>query len=173
MKNKLTKMFATAAVIGAVSISSAQAYDKAAYEAICNDVIKVVVTGDVSDVDGLISKLEKATDIGVEMAKAIAVSEPKGKKLLDYLVSKVDMIKGETLEQIEHEWHHGSAFKDNGIDHDGFDHYGPVIGAKDAVVHPLTAIVALKTYKESKDEELLEQAQAELEEIIGQLQFIK
>ena len=106
MKNKLTKMFATAAVIGAVSISSAQAYDKAAYEAICNDVIKVVVTGDVSDVDGLISKLEKATDIGVEMAKAIAtkinekidipfVSEEKEQIFFEKCVDVVtDLIEG-------------------------------------------------------------------------------
>ena len=56
--------------------------------------------------------------------------------------------------------------------HDSFDHYGAVIGAKDAIIHPLTALVALKAYQADGDAEHLEQVQAELEEILGQLKFV-
>ena len=56
--------------------------------------------------------------------------------------------------------------------HDEFDHYGPVIGAKDAIVHPVTAYAALKAYKADQNSEHLETIQEELEEIIGQIKHV-
>lgn len=173
--NMFNKLATTALVTGALMFGafSAQAADSAKYEALSKEVIQAVVAEDTSNIDGLIAKLEEAASIGVEMANEIAAKDAKGKPLLDFLVSNLDKIKGASLEAIEHDWHHGHAFKDAGIEHDSFDHYGAVIGAKDAVIHPLTALVALKEYKKDADSGHLEQAQAELEEILGQLKYVK
>lgn len=172
--NKFHKITSTAIVSATLffSATTAEAADKAKYETLSKEVIQALVTEDTSNIDGLIAKLDEATQIGVEMAKEVSATDEKGKQLLDLLIANIDKVRSANLEAIEHDWHHGGAFKAAGIDHDSFDHYGPVIGAKDAVVHPLTALVALKQFKEDGDTEHLEQAQAELEEILGQLKYI-
>lgn len=166
------KLFATALFLSGALMFSAHAADTATYEANMNEVVKAIASGTV-DVDALVAKLDAATAIGVEMAKEVAAKDAKGKPLLDHLIANLDKVKGATLESVEHDWHHGHAFKDAGIDHDGFDHYGAVIGAKDAVVHPITAAIALKSYKADKNAEHLEQAQSEIEEMLGQLKYVK
>ena len=147
--------------------------EKAKYQTLTNEVIQAVVSENLADINGLKGKLEEATKLGLEMASTVSASNPDGKQLLDFLAQNVGKIKTSNLEAIEHDWHHGGAFKAAGIKHDEFDHYGAVIGAKDAVVHPLTALAALNQYEATKNPEFLETAQAELEEIIGQLKYIK
>ncbi|MCB2082130.1 MAG: hypothetical protein H6908_02660 [Hyphomicrobiales bacterium] len=164
--------YTAAAMIAVGSVNAAQASDKSDYEAGAKAVVASLVGGETSDIDGLIAKLDAVTAHGVALAKATAEKHQDGKTLLDFLVANIDKVKAASLESMEADWHHGGAFKSAGIDHDSFDHYGPVIGAKDAVIHPITAAVALKAYKEDNNEEHLEQAQEELEEILGQLKYV-
>lgn len=148
------------------------AANKARYEAITKEVIQAVVSENTNDIQALTNKLEEATNIGLQLAQDVSAANPDGKPLLDFLSANVNKIKAENLTAIESNWHHGGAFKAAGIKHDEFDHYGSVIGAKDAVIHPLTALIALKEYQKTQNKDLLATAQAELEEILGQLQYI-
>lgn len=175
MKNKLlSTLFGLSAgfLILTANASNIEA-NKTKYEGLTNDVIKAVVSENLADMNGLKGKLEEATKIGLELATEVSAAHPDGKQMLDFLAQNVNKIKTSNLEAIEHDWHHGGAFKAAGVKHDEFDHYGAVIGAKDAVVHPLTALAALNQYEATKNPEFLETAQAELEEILGQLKYIK
>lgn len=173
MKN--IKTLTRAVVLSAAMIVpsfSAFAADINRYTEICNAVIRAAASGNVGNIDALVADLDEATAIGIEISQKTIAKHPEGKALLEHLIANIDVMKSASIDVIEHDWHHGGAFKAKGIDHDGFDHYGPVIGAKDAVVHPLTARVALAAYKQSPNEELLETVSEELQEIVGQLKFL-
>ena len=63
--------------------------------------------------------------------------------------------------------------KANGIDISTYDHFSDVMCFCEAVVHPATAIICLKEYKKTKNEELLEQMKAELAEVREHLKHLE
>lgn len=170
---KMNKLLLTAAAAGIMFCATpSYADDVAAYKALATETIQSVVGGEVSDVDALLAKQDELIALGVTIAKDVAARHPEGATMLEFTISHVDEMKNASLDAIEDEWHHGGAYGKNGLPHDEFDHYGPIIGAKDAIVHPVTAYAALKAYAADHNEEHLETIQEELEEILGQVEYV-
>lgn len=177
MKSKLLLALSGLFVLFALHVNASGntlEQNKAQYQTLVQGVVQGIVSGDTSptNVKAWEAQLNQAANIGIEMSKQVMAQDPSGQALLGYLIKNVGQIKSSDLDTIEAQWHHGGAFPAE-MKHDSFDHYGAVIGAKDAVVHPLTALVALQQFESTQNPEFLQTAQAELEEIIGQLQYIK
>ena len=100
---KIKQVLATTILVSGLTFA-AQAADKAAYQSNMQEVVTAIVSGQTSDIDALITKLETATDIGVEMAKEVAAADPEGAKLLNFMVQHLDKIKSADLETIESEF---------------------------------------------------------------------
>lgn len=144
----------------------------AEYKDITTNVIQSIVTEDTENLDALISKLEKATNLGLDLAKEVSKEEPEGEKLLGFLTDNVDKIKKESLDTIETNWHQGGEYKKADISFDNFAQDSKIMSANDSVLHPITAIIALQQYKKDPDSSYLEQAQAELEEVLEHITHI-
>lgn len=174
---KKSLLLSTAAVLFSAQIAFAGALDQnvATYKQNANEVVKAVVSGQITqqNADQYMTKVDQLIALGKDIASELSTEKPEGKALLDYVVKNGDQAKTETIEEITAKWHHGDAFKAAGIDHDKFDHYGPVIAAKDAYVQSITSYVALKDFKQSGDPKKLDTVREELEEVVGQLQYIK
>lgn len=144
----------------------------AEYKNVTNSVIEAIVTENVADMTGLINKLNKATEIGINFAKETAVKEPSGARLLGFLVDNVENIRKNSLEDIETNWHHGGEYTKAGINFDNFAQTSHVMSANDSVLHPITAILALNEYQKTQDPTYLEQAQSELEEVMEHINHV-
>ena len=94
-------------------------------------------------------------------------------KIMRYTIDNAKSMAALSLENIESQWHEGGFLKSKGIDIESYDHFAEVMCHYDAVVHPATAIICLKEYQKSKNEELLEQVKAELAEVKEHLKHLE
>lgn len=146
----------------------------ATYKQGANEVIKAVVEGQITqqNADQYMTKVSKLIIVGKDIATEVVTQKPEGKKFLEYVIRNGDKAKTETLEEIDAKWHRGEVFKDAGIEHNKFDHYGPIIAAKDAYIQSISSYVALKNYRQSGNPKMLDTVREELEEVVGQLQYV-
>ncbi|MBP9694039.1 MAG: hypothetical protein KBE16_04990 [Alphaproteobacteria bacterium] len=146
----------------------------ATYKNGANEVIKAVVDGKITqqNADQYMAKVNKLIIVGKEIAAEVITQKPEGKKFLEYVVKNGDKAKTESLEEIDAQWHRGDVFKEAGIEHNKFDHYGPIIAAKDAYIQSISSYIALKNYRQSGDSKMLDIVREELEEVVGQLQYV-
>lgn len=148
------------------------AMDTVRFRSIVADTIAQIDGGEV-DADTLIKMQQELVAIGVEGAREFAAATPEHARLMNYLVEQADEMVQMDLDGIEMAWHDGEALADIGIDIDALDHFGPAIGHMDAVVHPATAIIALREYSASGDGIYLAQVKDELSEVIEHLSHIE
>ena len=87
---------------------------------------------------------------------------------LTFLTQNVETIKGQDIDTIETNWHEGGAVPAS-AKYDSFDHYSAVSTAKEAIVHPLTALVATQECQKTQNPYLLKTAKFELEEVVEHL----
>ncbi|MBE9529130.1 MAG: hypothetical protein IME99_07820 [Proteobacteria bacterium] len=172
MKRKLFWSLLVAASLTFASLSPALAMDTATYKKVANNTIKTVLSGSVSDVDALIADQKKLIAIGVKGCQEYAKKAPKHAKLMKLVIANADNMTNMTLDEIEPAWHDGEFVNENGIDFDAIDHFSPALSHMDAVLHPATAIIALRDYKSSGDSDLLEQVKDELSEVLKHIEHV-
>ncbi|MFH1076097.1 MAG: hypothetical protein V1753_04545 [Pseudomonadota bacterium] len=152
-------------VAGVVFADDAK-WDHTKYLELAKDTMAKIIGGDM---DGAISQLDTLTDIGVAGAKehiSEADTPDNEKKIMQEVIDNHEQMGSMSVEDIEKEWHEGGHMKAKGVEISSFDHYSEVMCHYDAVIHPITAAICLKGYKKSSDKEMLEQAKAEIEEVI-------
>jgi hypothetical protein len=154
-------------------------FDKATYDKIAKRTIGSVLSGDV-DADKMLADVERLIELGVAGCREHEGEDetPEAeKKIMRLTVDNAERMQGLTLEEIEAQWHEGGFLKEQGVDLDKYDHFSEVMCHFDAVVHPATCVICLKQYSKTSDEsqreELLEQVQAELEEVREHLKHLE
>ncbi len=172
MKKVIGKLL-VASVLSIMLVSGASAADMASFKKMTKNTIRQAISGSISDIDKLIATQVKMLDIGVQGCKEYAQKSPKDAKIMNLVVQNAEKMKAMTLDEIEDAWHEGGVLKKNGIDFDKIDHMGAALSHMDTVVHPATTYIALKEYKKTKDEDLLDQVKDELSEVLEHLDHIK
>lgn len=165
-------------VVGMLSYAFAgtkHQFDTKTYDKIAKRTIGKIISGTV-DTDKMIGDMEKLMELGIagcEEHMGEAETPPTEVKIMKIIVENAGKMKSLTLDEIESQWHEGGALKANGVDIGTYDHFSEVMCHYDAVVHPATAIICLKEYKKTKNEELLEQVKAELAEVKEHLKHLE
>jgi len=156
----------------AMIATGAMAFDKARYKTIVGETISTINSGDV-DVAHLISLQETLVDIGVTGARDFGASNADHAALMTLVADSAPAMSKMTLDEIEAAWHEGAALAAVGVDFDNLDHFGPAVSHMDAVIHPATAIIALRAYQASGDESHLHQVIDELSEVVEHISHLK
>ncbi|MGA1823622.1 MAG: hypothetical protein ACMUIP_03085 [bacterium] len=150
-------------------------FDVAIYKEIARQTVGNIIKGTVN-ADEMIANMEKLLALGKEgCAEHMNEAEtpPVEAKLMKLALENAEKMISLSLEQIEEKWHEGGFPKSNGIDIEKFDHFSEVMSHYDSLVHPATAIICLKEYKTTKNNDLLEQVKDELAEVIEHLKHLE
>ncbi len=150
-------------------------FDKASFDKIAKKTIGGILSGKV-DVDAMLIDMNKLLEIGIAGCKehmTEAETPAEEKKIMKITIDNAQKMTSLTLDQIEAQWHENGALKANGIDTEKYDHFSEVNCHYDTIVHPATALICLKQYKKTKDEDLLEQVKDELVEVREHLKHLK
>ncbi len=149
-----------------LSANPAVAMDIETYKDVANATIKSIKRGKVRNIDKLIDRQKRLIRLAIEGALIYADANPADAKMIHLTVLNSHRMQRMSLEEIEREWHAGGYLRTHGIDMDQFTEMDVQKSYLDTIVHPATAIIALKQYKKSKDPALLEQVQDELTEVV-------
>ncbi len=168
MKSHLFAVAAGLAFVAGPSI----ALDVAGYRAIVGETVMAINAGDV-DVAHLVGLQEQLIAMGVAGAEEYAADAPDHAELMRFVAKSAPAMTELTLEEIEPAWHEGEAFAEVGIDVHDLDHFGPAVSHMDAIIHPATAVIALRAYAASGDEDHLDQVIDELSEVVEHLSYIE
>ena len=171
MHVKTCGLFAAAALSAAFG-HAAFAMQTAEFKAIVTDTIAQIESGDV-DVARLIGLQEQLIAIGVAGAREYAATSPGDALVMNFVADSADRMVAMDLDGIEEAWHEGAALNEIGVDIESLDHFGPVISHMDAIVHPATAILALREYGSTGDRAYLLQVRDELSEVVEHLTHIE
>lgn len=155
-----------------LSCHSALAMNVDKFRSIVADTITQIESGTV-DADALISMQEQLVSIAVEGAREFAVASPENAQLMTFVADHADDMVAMDLDQIETAWHDGEALTEIGVNIDDLDHFGAGISHMDAIVHPATAIIALREYKATGDKMYLLQVKDELSEVVEHLVHVR
>ena len=149
-------------------------FDKKAYEKIVKGNIGRIITGNI-DVEKMLTDMEQAVKLGLAGCEKY-MSEPEipqiENEIMRYIINNAQKMKSLNLDQIETLWHEGGGLKKKGIDITTMDHFSKVMCHYDSVVHPVTAIICLKQYMRTNDEDLLAQIKAELAEVKEHIKYL-
>lgn len=155
-----------------VTAVSAEVMDTETYKRIATEVIQESMKGERANTEKMISQNEQLVKMGIESSRAYAAENSEHAKLLTLTADNADVMKAMSLEEVEEQWHEFGFLASHGIDAESIEHFGPVISLMDSIVHPATAIIAVREYRKERDEEYLEQVKAELSEVLEHLKHI-
>lgn len=150
---------------------SAVALDASRYKALVADTISGI-SGPSVDVAQMVNLQEQLIATGVQAALAQAEASPQSAKLLNFVASQAEAMQRMSLDEIEAEWHDGEALAKIGIDFDALDHFGTEISYMDAIIHPATAIIALREYQDTGQKSYLVQVKDELSEVVEHISHL-
>lgn len=171
MRKVVLTWMLTVLFIGASSAVYSAELEK--FSKIAKETMKTVTSGNVGDIDKLIKANEELLSIGKAACKEYATAHPKSAKMLNLVSENADGMTKMTLSEIEKEWHEKGFLKSKGIRTAQLEEKSVTGSLMDTVVHPATAIIALKKYKTTKDKALLQQVHDELEEVVHHVEIIK
>ncbi len=181
MRESVRKILGSLAVItlvlclaAAPATGASQGFDKKAYDKIAKRTIGRIISGNV-DPDRMISDMKELMAMGVQGCREYMNSKgtsPKEAKLMQLVVDNAEKMPSLTEEEIEEQWHDGGLARSIGIDISSLSRFSKVMCHYGSVVHPATVIILLEHYKKTHDENLLEQAKAELVEIREHLKYL-
>jgi hypothetical protein len=154
-----------------LSASQAIAFEEEQYRAVVAETIGMIDSGEI-DVSHLVSLQEQLIQFGVEGAAEHAASNPAIAPIMEHVIANAADMPQLSLDQIEVDWHDGGSLAAVGIDIGRLDHFGKAVGLIDSVVHPATAIIALREYEATQDQMFLLQVKDELAEVIEHLAHI-
>lgn len=164
----MTRTLLFCAIGTALCAGPAVAFDKADYKQTVGETIMAIQSGDV-DVDTLIAKQMHLMDLGVGALRDYATAHPDSAKLLNFVADQAPSMPDMSLDQIEAQWHEGGALDTIGIKLHDLDHFGEEVSLMDTVVHPATAVIALRRFKTDGNEDHLDQVIDELSEVVEHL----
>jgi len=170
MKNYLLSI-TTALTLAFSGLTTAADLDN--FTKIAKSTMDTVSSGNVGDVDKLISMQEKLISIGQQAIKEHIAKNPDSAKMLTLVSENASSMKKMSLSEIEKQWHEKGFLKSKGITGALLEEKSVTGSLMDTVVHPATAIIALNEYKKTKDKKLLQQVHDELEEVIHHVEQIK
>ena len=153
--------------------SVAQSAEMEKFSKIAKETMSAVSSGKVTDVDKLIKMQQELISIGQGAIKEYIASNPKSKKMLSLVSENADKMTKMTLPEIEAAWHEKGFLKSKGIRTAQLEEKSVTGSLMDTIVHPATAIIALRMYKSTKDKALLQQVHDELEEVVNHVEMIK
>lgn len=160
------------ALVATLTCHGALAMETDRFRSIVADTITQVESGTV-DADALIELQEQLVAIGVDGAREYAAASPENAQLMTFVADSATDMVAMDLNSIEAAWHDGEALEEIGVSIDDLDHFGAAISHMDAVVHPATAIIALREYKASGDKGYLLQVKDELSEVVEHLSHLE
>lgn len=172
MITKVTTLCCSA-ILTCLFSSAVLALDVDEYKSIANKTIKAVKKGKVRNIDALIEQQKQLVRLGVEAALEYAERNPADAKMMHLAVLNSNKMQQLSLEEIDKEWHAGGYLRAHGIDIDKFTQTDVQVNYYDLIVHPATAIIALRKYQEAPDPKLLEKIQAELTEVVNHVEGLK
>ncbi|MFZ7091077.1 hypothetical protein [Primorskyibacter sp. 2E233] len=149
----------------AMSAHTAHALDAGRYKTLVAETISGISSNDV-DVVRMIDLQQQLIAMGVQGARAFAVDSPADATLMNFVADQADAMQQMTLDEIEAAWHDGEALEEIGLAMDALDHFGAQISHMDAIVHPATAIIALREYQATGKKSYLVQVKDELSEVV-------
>jgi hypothetical protein len=150
-------------------------FDKNLYDTLSKKNIGRILSGNI-DVDTMIADMEKLLEEGVEGAEGHMEDShtPADEiKMMTLLIEKHEEMVSMNLDDLETQWHDGAALKAKGIDISKMDPLGEAMRHLELLVYPVEAIICLKKYKETKDEELLEKIEESLVEARDHLKHLE
>lgn len=165
------KTISITAVAALLTATSAVAMDLDRYRTIVGETIKGTESESV-DVAHLIDLQEQLVSMGVQGAREYGVEAPEQAQLMNFVADHAGDMATMSLDEIEAAWHEGEALQEIGVSIDDLDHFGRAVSHIDAIVHPSTAIIALRDYGESGDRVHLLQVRDELSEVVEHLGHI-
>ena len=171
-------IFLVVLVVGWVTnvfAESTHEFDVKSFQKIAKKTIGRVISGNI-DADKMLADMEKLVEIGVAGCKehmGKPETPPDEVKLMKITIENAAKMKSLTLAEIEPQWHEGGFAKSNGIDISKYKHFDKVMCYYDGVVHPATAVICLKEYKKTKDEDLLDQIKDELAEVVEHMKHLE
>jgi len=118
------------------------------------------------NIDAAIQEQTRLLALGRANAEAFGRDFPEYAEMMAFVSESGPKMTTMTLEAIEAAWHEGSALEDAGFLNTTIDHFGVLNSIVDMVVHPATAIIALRQYKASGDQAFLEQVKDEMAEVV-------
>ncbi len=157
-----------------VSPAAAAGFNIDEYDAIAKKTVAAVISGNVN-ADQMIADMVTLMAMGVAGCKFYLTAEgtPANEaKAMEVTIANADKMTSLDLESIEPMWHDGGVLTENGVDVDAIPHFSPGWSYFDAVVHPATAIICLRDYQASGNDELLDQVQDELTEVREHLKHL-
>ena len=158
-----------------VFAESTQEFDVKNFQKIAKKNIGMVISGNI-DADKMLADMENLVEIGVAGCKkhmGEPGTPPDEVKLMKITVENAAKMKSLTLSEIEAQWHDGGFAKSSGIDISKFKHFDKVMCYYDGVVHPATAVICLREYKKTSNEDLLDQIKDELAEVVEHMKHLE
>ncbi len=150
---------------------TASPFETARYKSLVGQTISAINSGDF-EVGELVSLQRQFIAIGVRGARDFGSANSEYRALMTMVENSANDMTELTLDEIEAAWHEGEAITAIGLDFDAIDHFGPAISHMDAVIHPATAIIALREYEATEDEAYLDQVIDELSEVIEHISHL-
>lgn len=170
---KKTFCFSLMAIVFVMAMMfNAFAMDLDRYEKIARQTIEQIDSGKV-DIDQMMADQEELVKLGVAACREYAAAEPDKAKMMNIVADNGDKMKSLTLEEIENKWHEGGVLKENGIDISAFDHFDKAMCYSEMVIHPATVCICLNEYKKTGDKAHLDQAKAELSEVVEHVKYVR
>ena len=160
---------------GTAMAGTAHQFDAGEFIKIAKKNVERVINHNI-DTTAMIADMETLITLGVEGCKehmGEAETPDVEKKLMQIVIDGTPDMKNLTLEQIEPEWHNGGVAKSKGVDIEQFNHFAEVLCHYDGIVHPVTALICIKNYEKIKDQNLLDQIKAELDEVIEHMEKLE
>ena len=161
------------AALLALAAPPAAAMETDAYRALVAQTIAAI--GDAThavDVDALVAVQERLMAIGVEGAREHALRSPADAPLMRFVIDRAPGLTALDLDAIEAQWHEGAALEAVGVDFLATDHFDRALSHMDAIVHPATAIIALRAFERTGERFHLVQVRNELAEMTAHLDAI-
>lgn len=157
----------------AVNAENRHNFDRYSFEKIAKHTINAIEKQNLHDIDQLIVMQEQLIELGVKGCAKYALHNPQDAKMLQLVMDKAEDMKYLSLKEIKQQWHAKRYLLKHGIEVEKL-HKNSLTGSlMDTIVHPATAYIALKEFRRTGNEKLLQQVNLELSEAIFQLAYIE
>jgi hypothetical protein len=150
-------------------------FNKKLYDKLSKKNIGRILSGNI-DVDVMIADMEELLDQGIEGAESHmkdSHTPAVEAKMMKTLIENHEKMTSMSLDDLEAQWHEGAALKSKGVDISKMDPLGEAMRHLELIVYPAEAIVCLKQYKNTKDEDLLGKMEESLVEARDHLKHLE
>jgi hypothetical protein len=161
-------LLATSAVL------PASAADLAGYSKLVTETLQSFISGKVDNIPALVAKQDAAIEIGIAACTEHAATHPDVAKLLQLVIASVPKMKTMSAEKLEDVWgDEGTGGDEIGMPLSKIGQFGEVRNFLDLIVHPARARAYLTEFQASKSKSAIDEAKAELVEVLEHVKKIE